>query len=74
MTKIENKLYRKYVGKISWLVENCRPDLSIVALKLARKSKDLKLGDLEYINKVMRKIKMKRNEVNFTKIGEIEDL
>ena len=74
LTKIENKLYRKYVGKISWLAENCRPDLSIVALKLARRSKEPKLEDLHYINKVVRKIKMKKNEVNFTKIGRKEDL
>ena len=49
LTKIENKLYRKYVGKISWLAENCRPDLSIIALKLARKSMEPKLEDLHHI-------------------------
>ena len=28
---LENKVYRKFVGKLSWLAENCSPDLSLVA-------------------------------------------
>ena len=47
-----------YVGKISWLAENCRPDLAITVLKISRKSKDPKLEDLRYVNKVVKKIKM----------------
>ena len=58
LTKIENKVYWMYVRKISWLAENCRPDLAITVLKISRKSKDPKLEDLRYVNKVVKKIKM----------------
>ena len=36
LTLLENKIYRKYIGKIGWLAENCRPDLTVTALKLVR--------------------------------------
>ncbi len=74
LTKIENKLYRKYVGKISWLAENCRPDLAVTALKMARKSGKATVGDLMNVNSVVKRIKQKKNEVKFTKVGKKEDL
>ena len=74
LTKIENKLYRKYIGKISWLAENCRPDLAVTALKMARKSGKATVGDLMNVNSVVKRIKQKKNEVKFTKIGRKEDL
>ena len=74
LMKIENKLYRKYVGKISWLAENCRPDLAVTALKMARKSGKATVGDLLNVNSVVKRIKQKKNEVKFTKIGRKEDL
>ena len=67
-------MYRKFVGKVSWLAENYRPDLAIVVLNMARKSKKATLRDLANINKVIKKIKMKKYEVIFTRIGRKEDL
>ena len=63
-----------YVRKISWLAENCRPDLAITVLKISRKSKDPKLEDLRYVNKVVKKIMMQNNKMKFTTIGERDDL
>ena len=63
-----------YVRKISWLAQNCRPDLAITVLKIWRKSKDLKLEDLRYMNKVVKKIKMKKNKMKFKKIGDRDNL
>ena len=74
LTKIENKVYWMYVRKISWLAENCRPDLAITVLKILRKSKDPKLEDLRYVNKVVKKIMMQNNKMKFTTIGERDDL
>ena len=62
------------MGKISWLAENCRPDLAVTALKMARKSSKPTLADLKNINKVVKKVRMKKNEVRFTRIGNKEDL
>ena len=38
LTKIENKIYRKFTGKISWLAANTRPDLAIEALEMSKKN------------------------------------
>ena len=29
LTEVEMKVYRKYVGKLSWLASNTRPDLAM---------------------------------------------
>ena len=38
LTRTEIKEYRKYTGKISWLVEGTRPDLSHIALQLGKQN------------------------------------
>ena len=48
-------MFERLVGRQRIVDQIC----SIVALKLARRSKEPKLEDLHYINKVVRKIKMK---------------
>ena len=37
LTKLEMKEYRKMTGKIAWLANNTRPDLSFTALKMSKK-------------------------------------
>ena len=39
LTREEMRVLRKYVGKLSWLAANTRPDLAIHALDLAKKRK-----------------------------------
>ena len=46
----------------------------MTALKMAKKSSKATLGDLQNVNKVIKKVRMKKNEVVFTKIGKKEDL
>ena len=74
LTLLENKIYRKYIGKIGWLAENCRPDLTVTALKLVRSNSKATSKDLKVINSVVRRIREKKNEVRFSKIGNKEDL
>ena len=38
LTKLEMKEYRKMAGKISWLVDGTRPDLSYTALTMSQKT------------------------------------
>ena len=52
LTETEMKMYRKYVGKLSWLASNTRPDLSIHVLNSARKQKTAVLKDLRNINRI----------------------
>ena len=46
LTEVEMKVYRKYVGKLSWLASNTRPDLAIHVLNSARKQINTVLKDL----------------------------
>ena len=63
-------ILRKYVGKLSWLAANARPDLSIYALNLAKKQKKAVLKDLRDVNRILQKVREKNNKVVFRKIGE----
>ena len=56
LNEIELKVFRKYTGKLLWLAENCRPDLSFMSNKLSKKSHNATLSDLKYVNKVLKKV------------------
>ena len=47
LTKFEMKLFRKYVGKLNWLAENTRPDLSVWALNPSKSNANATVGDLK---------------------------
>ena len=53
LTKAELKEYRKYTGKISWLSQGTRPDLSYLALMLAKKNNIATIADLRNVNKIV---------------------
>ena len=52
LTALEMKVYRKYNGKLMWLAENCRPDLSFTALSMSQKTSTATVADLKKINKI----------------------
>ena len=66
----ELKVFRKFVGKLNWLVANTRPDLAIYALELAKRQKKAVIKDLREINRVLKKVREKESRVLFTKIAE----
>merc|ERR1712030_150068 len=70
----EMRTLRKYVGKLSWLATNARPDLSIYALNLAKKQKQATLKDLRDINRILMKVREKKSKVVFRKLGKKENL
>ncbi|XP_068237035.1 uncharacterized protein [Palaemon carinicauda] len=74
LTKQENKVYRKYAGKISWLAANTRPDLSITALLMSMKNNEAKIRDLKRVNQVVKRIHSKPNKVVFSRVGNKTDL
>jgi hypothetical protein len=61
-------------GKIAWLAQNTRPDLSFVALDLSKKNSCAQIRDLKRINVVLERVRSKRSVVMFTKMGDIKDL
>ena len=56
LTEVEMKVYRKYVGKLSWLASNTRPDLAIHVLNSTIKQKNAVLKDLRDIDRIVEKI------------------
>ena len=58
---MELKEYRKYTGKISWLTQGSRPDLSYSALMLAKRNNSATIADLRNVNKIVERI-MKKNK------------
>merc|ERR1712121_523326 len=63
LMSVELKEYRKYTGKISWLAQGTRPDLSYSALNLAKKNSSATISDLRNVNKVVEKVKKEDNKV-----------
>ena len=74
LTEVEMKMYRKYVGQLSWLASNTRPDLAIHVLNSARKQKNAVLKDLRDINRIVEKIGEKESKVVFGKVARKQDM
>merc|ERR1712240_580364 len=74
LTKAEIKEYRKYTGKISWLAQGTRPDLSYSALDLAKKNNNATISDLRNIDRIVEKVKKEENKIIYGKIGDRENL
>ena len=74
LTKAELKEYRKYTGKLSWLAQGTRPDLSYSALYLSKKNNSATIADLRNINRIVEKVKKEENEIFYRKLGNREDL
>ena len=63
LTTAELKEYRKYTGKISWLSQGTRPDLSYSALNLAMKTNSAVISDLRNVNRIVEKVKREKIEL-----------
>ena len=46
LTRDELKVYRKMTGKLSWLANSTRPDLSYTALDMSKKNRSAQIEDL----------------------------
>ena len=57
LTKQELKEYRKITGKLSWLANSNRPDLSFTALEMSKKNNSAKIADLRNISRVLKKVR-----------------
>merc|ERR1712177_55452 len=74
LTTAELKEYRKYTGKISWLSQGTRPDLSYSTLNLAKKNNNAVISDLRNVNRIVEKVKNEENKIIYRKIGDREAL
>lgn len=57
LTKTEIKVFRKMTGKLSWLANSTRPDLSYTALAMSKKNNSAQIKDLRDITREVKKAK-----------------
>ena len=76
LTRQEYKEFRGAIGKLNWLQESTRPDLSYNTLRLSMKNRNATLGDLKKMNKVIKKAKAGAYEskVRYKQIDKFENL
>ena len=74
LTKMEVKEYRKMTGKLSWLANSTRPDLSYTALTMSKRNNSAKISDLRNITRVLKKVKERPSKLKFSRIGPKEVL
>ena len=74
LRKAEQKMYRKYTGKIAWLALNTISDLSVTSHLMLKKNNSAVIKDMKRINHVFKKIREKENKVKFTKVGSRDEL
>ena len=74
LNKTEFKAYRGVTGKLVWLNEATRPDLSFDSLCLSYHNKDAKIKHIIEANKIIRKAKSLESFIKLSQIGNYEDL
>ena len=57
LTKNEIKEYWKMAGKLSWLANSTRPNLSYTALALLKRNNFAKISNLRNISRVLKKVR-----------------
>ena len=61
-------------GKIAWLANNTRLDLSFIALKMSKNSKEATISDLRDVNQILAKVRECESKVKYEHVGEKDDL
>ena len=76
LTREEYAQFRGAVGKLNWLQESTRPDLSFDNLLMSMKSRNAKVSDVNKLNKIIRKAKAEEeeNKLVFHRIDKFENL
>ena len=74
LTRAELKVFRKMTGKLSWLANSTRPDLSYTALAMSKKNNSAQIKDLRDITRVINKAKECPSKIKFSKIAPKESL
>ena len=74
LTKNKIKEYWKVTGKLSWLANSTRPDLSYTALAMSKKNTTAQIKDLRDITRVISKAEEHSSKIKFSKIAPKESL
>ena len=63
------KEHREMTGKIAWLANSTRPDLSFTALQMSKNSKEATISDLRDVNEILTKVRECESKVKYDHIG-----
>ena len=74
LTKEEYKKFRGVTGKLNWLSEMTRPDLSYDCLDLSCHTKSATVGNIKDANKAIRKAKAYKGEIRYGRIGDLSNI
>ena len=74
LTRNEYKLFRGLVGKLTWLSEMTRPDISFEVMDLASYGKEATVQNLKQINKIVDNVHKEEGRIKYSKVSEFEDL
>ena len=74
LTMLELRQYRRFTGKLSWLIQGTHPDLSYTTLAMLKKIDMVTITDLHNINRVIEKVEMKESQVCYGYVGRKDDL
>ena len=61
-------------GKIGWLANNTRPDLSFTALKMSQNNKEATISDVRDVNRILAKVRERESKVKYEHMGDRDDL
>ena len=74
LSRDEMRTFRGMTGKLVWLHEQTRPDVSYDSLEMSYHNKTAKVKDLKNAIKTVKKAKEKESVIHFKKIGNPDDL
>ena len=74
LNKEEYKKFRGVTGKLNWLSEMTRPDLSYDCLNLSCHTKNATVADMKEANKAIKKAKANPGEIRYGRVGNFENL
>ena len=70
LTETELRIYKKYIGKLKWLVSNMRPDLAVYVIKSAKKQKKATLKELRNNNRILEEVVEEQNRAVFERVAD----
>ena len=74
LNKEQFKQFRGLTGKLIWLSEQTRPDLSFPSLEMSCRNRTATIQDMKDANKIVKQAKSGTSQIKFGRIGNSEDL
>ena len=68
------KEYRKITGKIAWLANSTRPDLSFTALQMSKNNKKATISNLRDVSRILKKVWEQESKIKYDHIRDKDDL